>query len=87
MRQHESCDGCLYDLGGGRDNCMLNVAYECRDGGGFEAWTESGPDDGVARCDDDDAPMPRPAVTLEDLMEEAYGAEDHARERAGDTLN
>ena len=37
--RHESCDGCLYDLGGGRDNCMLNVAYECRDGGGFEAWT------------------------------------------------
>lgn len=28
----------MYDLGGGRDNCMLNVAYECRDGGGFEAW-------------------------------------------------
>ena len=38
MRLHESCDGCLYDLGGGRDNCLLNVAHECRDGGGFEAW-------------------------------------------------
>lgn len=36
--RHDSCDGCMYDLGGGRDNCLLNVAYECRDGGGFEAW-------------------------------------------------
>lgn len=35
---HDSCEGCEYDLGGGRDNCMLNVAFECRDGGGFEAW-------------------------------------------------
>lgn len=35
---HESCDGCKHDLGGGRDNCRLNLAYECRDGGGFEAW-------------------------------------------------
>ena len=34
----ESCDGCKHDLGGGRDNCRLNLAYECRDGGGFEAW-------------------------------------------------
>lgn len=34
----ESCTGCLYDLGGGRDNCRLNLSYECRDGGGFEAW-------------------------------------------------
>ena len=33
-----SCVGCDYDLGGGRDNCLLNVAFECRDGGGFEAW-------------------------------------------------
>lgn len=35
---HESCTGCHYDLGGGRDNCLLCVAHECRDGGGFEAW-------------------------------------------------
>lgn len=35
---HKSCDGCRHDLGGGRDNCRLNLAYECRDGGGFEAW-------------------------------------------------
>lgn len=35
---HDSCDGCKHDLGGGRDNCRLNLAYECRDGGGFEAW-------------------------------------------------
>lgn len=34
----ESCTGCKYDLGGGRDNCRMNVAYECRDGGGFELY-------------------------------------------------
>lgn len=39
---HESCDGCKHDLGGGRDNCRLNLAYECRDGGGFELWDASG---------------------------------------------
>lgn len=38
---HESCDGCKHDLGGGRDNCRLNLSYECRDGGGFEAWEDS----------------------------------------------
>ena len=37
--KHNSCDGCAYDLQGGRDNCTDNVAYECRDGGGFEHWT------------------------------------------------
>ena len=35
---HESCDGCKHDLGGLRDNCRLNLSYECRYGGGFEAW-------------------------------------------------
>ena len=35
---HKTCDGCKHDLGGGRDNCRLNLSYECRDGGGFEAW-------------------------------------------------
>ena len=38
---HSSCDGCKHDLGGGRDNCRLNLSYECRDGGGFEAWEDS----------------------------------------------
>ena len=36
--EHNSCEGCKNDLGGGRDNCRLNLAFECRDGGGFEAW-------------------------------------------------
>lgn len=36
--ERENCKGCVHDLGGGRDNCLLNVAYECRDGGGFEAY-------------------------------------------------
>ena len=39
---HSSCDGCKHDLGGGRDNCRLNLSYECRDGGGFEAWEDTG---------------------------------------------
>lgn len=39
---HESCDGCKHDLGGGRDNCRINLSYECRDGGGFELWDASG---------------------------------------------
>lgn len=39
MTMHDSCDGCRYDLGGGRDNCTENVSQECRDGGGFEHWT------------------------------------------------
>lgn len=38
IEAHESCNGCKHDLGGGRDNCRLNLPYECRDGGGFEAW-------------------------------------------------
>lgn len=36
--EHNSCKGCKNDLGGGRDNCRLNLAFECRDGGGFEAY-------------------------------------------------
>lgn len=36
--ERTSCAGCDYDLGGGRDNCTLCVAAECRDGGGFEAY-------------------------------------------------
>ena len=36
--EHNSCEGCKNDLGGGRDNCCLNLSFECRDGGGFEAW-------------------------------------------------
>ena len=36
--EHNSCEGCKNDLGGGRDNCRLNLSFECRDGGGFEAW-------------------------------------------------
>ena len=42
-QKHESCDGCRYDLGAGRDNCTLCVAAECRDGGGFEAWKAKDP--------------------------------------------
>ena len=63
-KTHDSCSGCLYDLGGGRDNCLLGVAPECRDGGGFEAWTPNGPDDGVAIMDDDPRSLPPPDVYL-----------------------
>ncbi len=58
----ESCAGCLYDLGGGRDNCCLGVAAECRDGGGYEAWTD------MHKYDDD--VQIAPVVTLEDVMED-----------------
>lgn len=44
---HDSCDGCRYDLGGGRENCRINAEYGCRDGGGFELWEAA-----------DDAPEP-----------------------------
>ncbi len=57
---HESCEGCFYDLGGGRDNCTLGVASECRDGGGFEAWTPKN------KFDDDNNIVP--LVTLVDIM-------------------
>lgn len=30
----DGCTGCLYDLGGGRDNCCLGVAAECPYAGG-----------------------------------------------------
>lgn len=34
--EHDSCDGCKHDLGGG--HCKINVEGECREGGGFELW-------------------------------------------------
>lgn len=34
--EHDSCDGCKHDLGGGC--CKINVEGECREGGGFELW-------------------------------------------------
>lgn len=58
----ESCTGCLYDLGGGRDNCCLGVAAECRDGGGYEAWTDAGKYSDNVRID--------PVITLVDVMED-----------------
>lgn len=36
MSMEKSCETCKYDLGGGRDNCDLNVAFECRDGGVYQ---------------------------------------------------
>ena len=32
----ESCDGCAHYLGGG--HCEIGLEYECREGGGFEAY-------------------------------------------------
>ena len=34
--EHDSCDGCKWDLGGGC--CSLNVEDECAAGGGYELW-------------------------------------------------
>ena len=31
------CETCRHDLGGGYDNCRLNLEAEC-EGGGYEAW-------------------------------------------------
>lgn len=31
------CETCRHDLGGGYDNCRLNIEAECA-GGGYEAW-------------------------------------------------
>lgn len=44
--KHESCNGCKNDLGAGRDNCRINLAPECRDGGGYEAWEPEDAQDG-----------------------------------------
>lgn len=32
-----SCEGCRYNLGGGYDNCRINLEHECA-AGGYEAW-------------------------------------------------
>ena len=37
-QNHDSCDGCVHNLGG--DQCRMNLEYECREGGGFEMWEE-----------------------------------------------
>lgn len=42
----KSCETCKYDLGGGRDNCELNVAFECAAGEGYEAWEPKEDNDG-----------------------------------------
>lgn len=36
--EYDSCDGCVHNLGGGC--CAINVEHECREGGGFELYTE-----------------------------------------------
>lgn len=36
--EHDSCDGCKNDLGGG--HCKINLEDECCEGGGFEMWEE-----------------------------------------------
>ncbi len=42
-RKEKSCETCRYDLGGGYDNCKLNLERECAEGG-FEAWEPEEPD-------------------------------------------
>lgn len=36
--EHDSCDGCKHNLGGG--HCRINLEGECREGGGYEAWED-----------------------------------------------
>ena len=38
------CETCRYDLGGGYNNCRINVEAECAMGGGYEAWEPKEPD-------------------------------------------
>ncbi len=37
MKVGRCCETCRYDLGGGYNNCRINLEKECGDGG-FEAW-------------------------------------------------
>ena len=46
MSMEKSCETCKFDLGGGRDNCDLNVAFECAAGEGYEAWEPKEGNDG-----------------------------------------
>lgn len=32
-----NCETCRYDLGGGYNNCKINLESECGEGG-YEAW-------------------------------------------------
>lgn len=41
-----SCETCRYDLGGGYDNCRINLEAECA-AGDYEAWEPK--DDGERR--------------------------------------
>ena len=36
--EHDSCEGCKNNLGGG--HCKINLEDECCEGGGFEMWEE-----------------------------------------------
>ena len=36
--EHDSCDSCKHNLGGG--HCKVNLEGECREGGGYEAWED-----------------------------------------------
>lgn len=37
------CETCRYDLGGGYDNCRINLEAECAEGN-YEAWEPREPD-------------------------------------------
>lgn len=37
MEMERCCETCLHDLGGGYDNCRINLEAECG-AGNFEAW-------------------------------------------------
>lgn len=40
MSNHIHCEACRHYLGGGC--CRINLEPECREGGGYEAWEDSG---------------------------------------------
>lgn len=41
--EHDSCDGCKWNLGGGC--CSINSEDECAAGGGYELWREGDDDE------------------------------------------
>ena len=48
MSEDRCCETCKHDLGGGYNNCRVNLEAECA-AGGFEAWEAreiGGHDDG-----------------------------------------
>ena len=49
---YRCCETCLYDLGGGYNNCRINLEAECAEGG-YEAWEPRRPDSMIVQFYDE----------------------------------